>query len=132
MILMTSSAGMEGSASLPVYAMVKAAQRTLAKGLAAEWGADGIRVNCICPGSIRAAAPSGERPAHIPVGRHGTPADVANMVAFLASEEASYLNGAVITLDGGATAGRAKPRRAEAVLTAVGSSSTKRLATTPS
>ena len=94
------------------YAASKAALAMLTRVLALEAGPHGIRVNCICPGSIRAAAPSGERPAHIPVGRHGTPADVANMVAFLASEEASYLNGAVITLDGGATAGRAKPRRA--------------------
>ncbi len=49
LVFLTSAAGMEGSANLPAYAMVKASQRALAKSLSREWGSDGIRVNCIAP-----------------------------------------------------------------------------------
>jgi NAD(P)-dependent dehydrogenase (short-subunit alcohol dehydrogenase family) len=49
-------------------------------------------------------------PANIPIGRRGTTDDVAHMVSYLASEKAGYLTGAVIVLDGGATAGRVRGR----------------------
>ena len=49
MILLTSPAGVEGSANLPVYATVKAAQRGILKSLAREWGPEGVRVNAIAP-----------------------------------------------------------------------------------
>lgn len=97
------------------YATSKAAVAMLTKVLALEAGPHGVTVNCISPGSIRHRADSsdqdGAAPAHIPIGRYGKPADVAHMVAYLASEEASYLTGAVIVLDGGATAGRARVKR---------------------
>lgn len=92
------------------YAVSKAAVIMLTKVLALEAGPYGVRVNCICPGSIRHPVPPGEPieevPRHIPIGRHGKPADVAYLVSYLASEAASYVTGSVIVLDGGATAGR--------------------------
>ncbi len=95
------------------YASSKAALIMLTKVLALEAGPLGVTVNCICPGSIRSdegAVASDPVPAHIPVGRRGTPDDVAHMVSYLASPEAGYVNGAVFVLDGGATVGRSRPR----------------------
>jgi meso-butanediol dehydrogenase/(S,S)-butanediol dehydrogenase/diacetyl reductase len=92
------------------YAASKAAVAMLTRALALEAGPYGVTVNCICPGSIRhgarAKADPEAVPDGIPVGRRGTPEDVAHLVAYLASEGASYMTGAVIVLDGGATAGR--------------------------
>ena len=94
------------------YAASKAAIIMLTKVLALEAGPYGVRVNCICPGSIRHRVHPGEQieevPTHIPIGRHGKPADVAYLVSYLASEAASYVTGSVIVLDGGATAGRSR------------------------
>ncbi len=97
------------------YAISKAALDMMTRVLALEAGPYGVRVNCVCPGSIRreeiADGDDDTPPAHIPIGRHGAPSDVAHMVAYLASEAAGYLTGAVIVLDGGATAGRVRPAR---------------------
>ena len=86
----------------------------LTKVLALEAGPYGVTVNCICPGSIRtqiSASDSMEAiPTHIPIRRYGRPTDVAHLVAYLASEAASYMTGSVIVLDGGATAGRSRQR----------------------
>lgn len=93
------------------YAASKAALATLTKVLAMEFGPFGIRVNCIAPGSIDRDGGGTPSSSHIPVGRAGAPHDVASLVSYLASDEAAYLNGAVIVLDGGATAGRTRPGR---------------------
>ncbi|MYA49459.1 MAG: SDR family oxidoreductase [Chloroflexi bacterium] len=93
------------------YAASKAALATLTRVLAMEFGPLGIRVNCIAPGSIDRDSSGSISSSHIPVGRAGAPHDVASLVSYLASDEASYLNGAVIVLDGGATAGRTRPGR---------------------
>jgi NAD(P)-dependent dehydrogenase (short-subunit alcohol dehydrogenase family) len=94
------------------YAASKAAIMMLTKVLALEAGPYGVTVNCICPGSIRTQVSPTESvedvPAHIPIGRYGKPADVAQLVSYLASEAASYMTGSVIVLDGGATAGRSR------------------------
>ncbi len=94
------------------YAASKAAIIMLTKVMALEAGPYGVRVNCICPGSIRHRVRQGEEieevPIHIPIGRYGKPADVAYLVSYLASEAASYVTGSVIVLDGGATAGRSR------------------------
>jgi 3-oxoacyl-[acyl-carrier protein] reductase len=94
------------------YAASKAAVIMLTKVLALEAGPYGITVNCICPGSIRtntALIDSVEDlPTHIPIGRYGKPVDVAHLVSYLASEAATYVNGSIIVLDGGATAGRSR------------------------
>lgn len=92
------------------YAASKAAVAMLTRVLALEAGPFGITVNCIAPGAIRhGERPEGEAPpANIPVGRAGTTDDVAHLVAFLASGKAGYVNGSVIVLDGGASAGRVR------------------------
>src|SRR5437879_82190 len=98
---------------------IRSAVTGLARTLANEYAADGITVNNVCPGYTRTArldglastisASSGSKPeevfAHwereIPAGRLGTPREFAAVVAFLASERASYVNGASIAVDGG-------------------------------
>lgn len=112
-----SISGVLSYAGGAAYAASKAAVAMLTKTMALEVGPYGIRVNCICPGSIRhdaAQGPSDDKPAHIPLGRYGTPADVAHLVSYLASDKAGYMSGAVITLDGGATAGRARASKRRA------------------
>jgi NAD(P)-dependent dehydrogenase (short-subunit alcohol dehydrogenase family) len=111
---MGSISGLVPYAGGGAYAASKAAIELLTKVLALEAGPYGVRVNCICPGSIRHRPPrdgtgADAPPAQIPIGRRGTPADVAHLVVYLASDQASYVNGSVIVLDGGATAGRVKP-----------------------
>lgn len=111
LILLTSASGMEGSAGLPLYGVVKAAQRTLAKGLAAEWGPEGIRVNCIAPLALTPAFENAiavdptliERlEASTPLGRIGDPAeDVGPVAVFLASDLSRYVSGQTIVADGG-------------------------------
>ena len=109
---MGSISGLVPYAGGGAYAASKAAIIMLTKVLALEAGPYGIRVNCICPGSIRHQVPPGDQiedvPAHIPIGRYGKPADVSHLVSYLAAESSSYLTGSVIVLDGGATAGRSR------------------------
>jgi meso-butanediol dehydrogenase/(S,S)-butanediol dehydrogenase/diacetyl reductase len=109
-----SISGLVPYAGGSAYAASKAAIIMLTKVLALEAGPYGVRVNCICPGSIRTQVKTGESveaiPSHIPIGRYGKPADVAHLVSYLASEAASYVTGSVIVLDGGATAGRSRQR----------------------
>ncbi|MDO9525502.1 MAG: SDR family NAD(P)-dependent oxidoreductase [Gemmobacter sp.] len=115
----SSVAGLKGSPGLSAYVASKHAVLGLTRAAAAEWGAQGIRVNCINPGPIEsrmmASIEEGARPgaaaavhasfaATIPMKRYGTPEEVAGVVAFLASDDAAYVNGAAYTVDGGMTA----------------------------
>jgi 3-oxoacyl-[acyl-carrier protein] reductase len=99
------------------YSAAKAGVVGLVRGLAVELARDGIRVNGIAPGYIRTAqalseehslGPDGlERAAEfIPMGRVGEPEDVADVIVFLASEEARYITGQVLVVDGGLLVGR--------------------------
>lgn len=105
-----SVSGLAPYAKGAAYAASKAALAMLTKALALEVGAYGITVNCIAPGSIQhrhGKDPDALAP-NIPMGYHGRPDDVAALTAFLASPHGRYITGAVLTLDGGATAGRAR------------------------
>ncbi len=99
------------------YCATKGAVLSLTRALAVEWAAKGIRVNAICPGPIdtpmlhaefdRSADPQIEKQTviqTIPVGRLGTPEEIADVAVFLASDEARFMHGAAVTVDGGKTA----------------------------
>ena len=90
--------------NLSVYAAAKAALGMLTKGLALELADRNIRVNSVAPGVI--ATPRNEADAHtldseVPLGRAGKPEEVANLVSWLASDEAAYVTGASYIIDGG-------------------------------
>lgn len=109
-----SSASVMGVPGCDAYTATKGATVALTRSLAVEYGKQGIRVNCICPAGIATEmvkASSLDDPAfdaayffrRAPLGRLGEPAEVANVAVFLASEESSYLTGAIIRADGGTT-----------------------------
>jgi NAD(P)-dependent dehydrogenase (short-subunit alcohol dehydrogenase family) len=116
-IISTASiAGLSGSFRLHAYSAAKAAVINLTRTAALELGKDKIRVNCICPGVINTPLVHGRIPGGKDVldpllakaqalQRAGQAEDIANMAMFLASEEASWVTGAAMVVDGGFTAG---------------------------
>lgn len=97
-----------GNAGQSNYAAAKAGIEGFTRSLARELASRGITVNCVAPGFIETdmtrdiAAPARERLlAQIPLGRLGTPEDVAGVVAFLLSDEAAYVTGVTVSVDGG-------------------------------
>ena len=100
--------GLRGASCEVAYACTKAGLIALTRSLAAELGPSGIRVNCVAPGVINTDMVQvlGEMTLRdlaeqTPLGRLGTPEDIAQAVAFLASDGASFLTGQVLTADGG-------------------------------
>lgn len=106
----TSIWGMKGAALEVPYASLKAGIIGLTRSLAKEWGPSGIRVNAIAPGWIQgqmnrnySETEASDFASDVPLGRLGTPDDVAEAASFLISERASYITGQVLAVDGGYT-----------------------------
>lgn len=113
-----SVAGRAGEEGLAVYCASKAAVIAMTQSLALEFGEE-VRFNAICPGQIATRMMAKvmadelrlrQLELRIPAGRLGEPGEVADVVEWLLSDKASYVNGAVLTVDGGETAGLRTPR----------------------
>ena len=119
-INISSISGLGGGQRILGYTASKHAVVGMTLGAAAELGRKGVRVNAVCPAPIEtdmtdqlAITSQPDDPdaftrafkARLPMGRYGDPVEVVNVVAFLAGPEASFVNGAIIPVDGGARAG---------------------------
>jgi len=112
-VLLSSISGQRGQVGQAAYGPAKYVATGLTHHLAVEWAARGIRVNAVAPGTIRTDAvvnlletPEGqayveEIEGRHPIGRLGEPREVAEAIAFLASDAASFITGAVLPVDGG-------------------------------
>jgi meso-butanediol dehydrogenase/(S,S)-butanediol dehydrogenase/diacetyl reductase len=106
-----SVAGLKSHPYSAAYCASKGGVVLLTKALAVEYGRKGVRINCLCPGGVETPLisqfqlPEGVNQAVLqrimPLGRMGQPPEVAGTIAFLASDDATYINGATIVVDGG-------------------------------
>ena len=113
-----SISGMFGDYGFSAYNAAKAAVINYTRTLAMDHGKDKIRVNALCPGVIHTGLTSGMAAAGelmqqweslVPLGRIGRPEEMAGIVAFLCSDDASYITGAALAADGGMTAKTGQP-----------------------
>ncbi|HEY0933473.1 MAG TPA: SDR family oxidoreductase, partial [Trebonia sp.] len=121
LVFVTSTAVRQPQPDLAVSVVLRAAVTAAAKLLSQEYASRGVTVNCVAPGATDTqrrrdilasrAARTGQSAAEldardtgqVPAGRPGTPDEIAAAVAFLASDDAGYVNGTVLTVDGGRT-----------------------------
>jgi NAD(P)-dependent dehydrogenase (short-subunit alcohol dehydrogenase family) len=119
-VFTSSTSGLVGSALSPLYSALKAGVIGLVKGLAVRYAAEGLRVNALCPGPVatpmlyndfmnvdpRFSTAENEQRilAAVPMGRVGTPLEIAQAALWLASDESSFVTGVALAVDGGLTA----------------------------
>jgi NAD(P)-dependent dehydrogenase (short-subunit alcohol dehydrogenase family) len=106
-----SVAGLKSHPYSAAYCASKGGVVLLTRALAVEYGRKGVRINCVCPGGVETPLiqkfqlPEGVNQSVLlrisPLGRMGQPPEVAGTIAFLASDDATYINGAAIVVDGG-------------------------------
>lgn len=115
---LSSVSGLGGDWGMSAYNAAKGAITNFTRALALEYGARGVRVNAVAPSftSTEATAELEQSAAvraafvdRMPLGRAATPAEIAGVVAFLASEDAGFVNGAILPVDGGLSASNGQP-----------------------
>lgn len=120
-----SISGMGGDYRFAAYNAAKGAVINYTRALAIDHARDGIRVNALCPGLVDTPITAGVQQlpglredweSRIPLGRAAQPEEMANVVAFLASDAASYMTGSIIVADGGTTAHTGQPEVAQFML----------------
>ena len=117
MINTSSVSGLGGDWGAAFYCASKGAVANLTRAMALDHGLSGVRINAVCPSLVKTNMTSGFDVAvqekfneRIPLGRAAQPEEVASVMAFLASDDASFVNGACIPVDGGATASDGQPK----------------------
>jgi NAD(P)-dependent dehydrogenase (short-subunit alcohol dehydrogenase family) len=117
-VAVASTAALRGIPNHAAYCAAKAGLANLTRSIAVDYGRHGVRANCICPGAVETEMLTvwlrgfGEGEADVrarlvaraPLARMGRPEEIANLACFLASDEASYMTGTVIPVDGGTSA----------------------------
>ncbi|UFZ01581.1 SDR family oxidoreductase [Bradyrhizobium ontarionense] len=111
-IIVSSIGGLRGSTVIGAYGISKAADFSLCRSLAGEWGPQGVRINCVAPGLVKTdfaralwedEARLKQRCATTPLRRIGEPHEIAGAVAYLASDASTFMTGQTIVVDGGVT-----------------------------
>jgi NAD(P)-dependent dehydrogenase (short-subunit alcohol dehydrogenase family) len=111
-VIISSIGGLRGSTVIGAYGISKAADFSLCRSLAGEWGPKGVRVNCIAPGLVKTdfakalwedEANLKRRTATTPLRRIGESHEIAGAVAFLGSDASTFMTGQTIVIDGGVT-----------------------------
>lgn len=113
-VTVASISGMGGEPFMSLYSASKGGVISLTRSAAVELGSRGVRINCVCPGTTvtgmtKAALDASPKHAAslrrvVPLKRNAQPEEIAAVIAFLASEDASFVHGAVVPVDGGVTA----------------------------
>jgi meso-butanediol dehydrogenase/(S,S)-butanediol dehydrogenase/diacetyl reductase len=120
-----SISGMGGDYRFAAYNAAKGAVINYTRALAIDHAKQGIRVNALCPGLVDTPITAGvsqmpglrdEWIRRIPIGRAAQPEEMAKVVAFLASDDASYMTGSIVVADGGTTAHTGQPEVAQFML----------------
>lgn len=111
-VIISSIGGLRGSTVIGAYGISKAADFSLARSLAGEWGPKNVRVNCIAPGLVKTDFARAlwededllkRRTATTPLRRIGEPQEIAGAVVYLASDASSFMTGQTMVIDGGVT-----------------------------